>query len=158
MKNRCFISVGSNIEPADNIKLAIKAFYSRFENVFISSVYQSSSVGFDSSDFLNLVVLIESEQISLDEIKAFLYQVENKANRVRIKNKFSSRTLDLDLLTFNHMVDSANNIPHPDILKYPFVFIPLIEVDANFSHPLTGEALSTHLKVGDTGRLVKVEI
>jgi 2-amino-4-hydroxy-6-hydroxymethyldihydropteridine diphosphokinase len=104
------------------------------------------------------VVLIESEQISLDEIKAFLYQVENKANRVRIKNKFSSRTLDLDLLTFNHMVDSANNIPHPDILKYPFVFIPLIEVDANFSHPLTGEALSTHLKVGDTGRLVKVEI
>jgi 2-amino-4-hydroxy-6-hydroxymethyldihydropteridine diphosphokinase len=44
-------------------------------------------------------------------------------SRVRTEEKFSSRTLDLDLLLYDQQIISNNtlNIPHDDILNYAFV-------------------------------------
>ena len=54
-----------------------------------------------------------------------------------IRDRFESRTLDLDQLLYGDLVMQMEgvNIPHPDILRYNFVLKPLAELAADVEHP-----------------------
>jgi 2-amino-4-hydroxy-6-hydroxymethyldihydropteridine diphosphokinase len=158
MQNKCFISVGSNIEPETHLNLAKQEFEECFNEVKVSSTYKSPSFGFSGPDFLNLVLLIDSEQCPLGQMILFIKALENKANRVRTKDKLLSRTLDLDILVFSSAIKPDYNIPHTDILKYPFVYVPLLELEKNFSHPLTGVPLKNTISQVSANSLSKVVI
>jgi len=68
-----------------------------------------------------------------------LKSIETDHDRVRTKDKFSSRTLDLDLLLYDQQVIATETltIPHNDILKYAFVLEPLAEIAPDQQHPVT---------------------
>jgi len=59
---------------------------------------------------------------------------------VRGEEKFSPRTIDLDLLTWGELVDEAADIPRSEILRYAFVLKPLADVAPDEQHPETGES------------------
>ena len=75
-------------------------------------------------------------------IRTRLAELEAQAGRDRSAGKFSSRTLDLDLLLHGDHVDAALKLPHPDIKRYAFVLKPLADLAPNLRHPSLGTEIA----------------
>jgi 2-amino-4-hydroxy-6-hydroxymethyldihydropteridine diphosphokinase len=133
----CFISIGSNINREHNINSALSALQRKFGSLTYSSIYESASVGFSGEAFLNLVISFYSDHDPV-HIALQLKSIEADHDRVRTQEKFSSRTLDLDLLLYDQQVIATETltIPHNDILDYAFVLEPLAEIAPERHHPV----------------------
>jgi len=133
----CFISIGSNINREQNISSALSALQREFGKLRHSSLYESSSVGFNGDAFYNLVSAFHCNQ-TINQINQQLKSIENNHGRIRHQEKFSSRTLDLDLLLYNQQIITTDTltIPHHDILNYAFVLEPLAEIAPKQLHPI----------------------
>jgi 2-amino-4-hydroxy-6-hydroxymethyldihydropteridine diphosphokinase len=134
-----YISIGSNIDKERYIPASIKALSQFFGKLIISSVYSSESVGFTGDSFYNLVVGFNSE-LSVKEVAKQLRIIELANGRTRDSQKFSSRTLDLDLLLYDELVinDGRLQIPRDEIESYAFVLEPLAEIAPHLKHPING--------------------
>ncbi|NRA56038.1 MAG: 2-amino-4-hydroxy-6-hydroxymethyldihydropteridine diphosphokinase [Gammaproteobacteria bacterium] len=131
-----FISIGSNIDKARYIRNGIADLTAQFGPLQISSVYESESVGFDGSNFYNLVCAATTS-LSVSEVTALLRKIEVANGRDRSAKKFSSRTLDLDLLLYDDLVIAEPTVlPRDEIDKNAFVLWPLAELAPNLIHPL----------------------
>ena len=75
----------------------------RYGELAISPVYRSFALGFDGPDFLNLVVGCATEQ-SPGEINGEIEIIHRMVGRERGEEKFSSRSLDIDLLLYDDQV------------------------------------------------------
>ena len=131
-----YISVGSNIEPAVNIRSAMQELRKLYPDLVVSRVYESESVGFAGDNFYNLVVGFETAE-DVREVAQQLRNIEDSHARDRKGPKFSSRTIDLDLLLYDDVIinDGSLNIPRDEISKNAFVLWPLAEVAAEVVHP-----------------------
>jgi 2-amino-4-hydroxy-6-hydroxymethyldihydropteridine diphosphokinase len=160
---RVYVSVGSNVDKERNIPSAVAALRDRFGELVCSSVYETEAVGFEGGDFYNLVVGFDTAQ-SLEEVTDTLRQIENTHGRVRGGARFSSRTLDLDILLYGAEVrhDERFDVPRDEIPRYAFVLLPLVEIAGEVVHPETGEhlaAMAARLELdGQPLRKVRLEI
>jgi 2-amino-4-hydroxy-6-hydroxymethyldihydropteridine diphosphokinase len=78
----------------------------------------------------------------LESVYKALAEIETAHGRVREGPRFSSRTLDLDILLYGNLVrhDADFDIPRDEILKYAFVLGPLAEIAPALAHPETGKS------------------
>lgn len=134
-----YIGVGSNIEPQRHIPAAISRLKERFGELQLSNVYESEAVGFEGDNFYNLVVGLETG-LEPQAITQELNRIEDALGRERNIPRYSSRTLDLDLLLYGDLVqhDEQLNLPRNDIMKFAFVLRPLAEIAGDSSHPVDG--------------------
>ncbi len=132
-----WISAGSNMQPEKNLRAAVVQLREQFGRLRLSPVYQTVAEGFDGDDFLNAVIGIETNKTQ-QEVRQLLRHIEDRQGRVRQAQKFSSRTLDLDLLTWGAEVDRKKGIPRDEILEYAFVLKPLADVAGDELHPELG--------------------
>lgn len=131
-----YVSLGSNVRAEANICSCTRHLRVRFENMISSDVYQTPAEGFDGAPFLNSVVGFETK-LPIAELRTYLRNLEDSHGRVRSNNKFSPRTLDIDLLLYDNVVMAPEeNLPHSDILAYPFVLYPLAEIAPEQTHPV----------------------
>jgi len=131
-----FISIGSNIDKDLYIRQGISQLTAAFGPLEISSVYESESVGFDGSNFYNLVCAATTT-LDISDVTALLRKIEVANGRDRSAKKFSSRTLDLDLLLYDDLVVTAPVVlPRDEIDKNAFVLWPLAELAPNLIHPV----------------------
>jgi 2-amino-4-hydroxy-6-hydroxymethyldihydropteridine diphosphokinase len=135
-----YISIGSNINKEINIPSSLMALRSVFGDLVISKTYETEPVGFDGDSFFNLVVSFQSE-LPAKEVAKLLRQIELEHGRTREAQKFSSRTLDLDLILYGDQVisDGRLQIPRDEIERYAFVLEPLAEIAPNEKHPVNGQ-------------------
>ncbi|MCP4076183.1 MAG: 2-amino-4-hydroxy-6-hydroxymethyldihydropteridine diphosphokinase [Gammaproteobacteria bacterium] len=136
MTSQVTISLGSNINPELNIRLAIDELKLQYGELIISPVYQTAAVGFDGEDFLNLVVSFNT-LIPVQDIAAELKKIEDEIGRDRSQPKFSSRSIDLDLLTYDELVldEPGVQVPRYEILQNAFVLKPLSDIQGSALHP-----------------------
>jgi 2-amino-4-hydroxy-6-hydroxymethyldihydropteridine diphosphokinase len=136
---RVWLSIGSNQDREQNIRGAVRALRAEFGELTLSSVYESPAVGFDGDPFFNLVAGISTD-LPADLLNKRLRAIEEAHGRIRQGEKFTSRTLDLDLLTYDNLVSDNKGIklPREEILRYSFVLMPLAEVAGEERHPLNG--------------------
>ena len=137
---RVFVSAGSNIDPRANLEAACAALQQRYGALALSPVYESPAEGFDGPPFLNLVVSFSAQDLP-QAILRVLAELESRAGRDRSRGKFSSRTLDLDLLLHGDTVNAPLKLPHPDIDRYAFVLRPLADLAPELRHPVTGASM-----------------
>ncbi len=136
--NRAYLSLGSNIEPEQNLPAAVRALASFGRIVTVSNVWESAPLGSSGANFLNAAVLLETELSAAEIYQRAIPQVERQLGRVRDPHdKNAPRTIDVDLSLFNHDVFewAGHRIPDPDIMTRPFVAIPLAELDPDYVHP-----------------------
>lgn len=132
-----YISIGSNINPAENIQHALNDLKKTFGNIHCSSHYESKSIGFEGDNFINLVARAETD-LDILSVADVLHRIEDQHGRDRSGPKFSSRTLDLDLLLYDDEIFEQGKlkIPRDEILFNAFVLRPLAELAPDLKHPV----------------------
>ncbi len=151
--SRVYISIGSNIERFRHVTAALDALADWFGELVISPVYESESVGFDGSDFLNLVVGIDTD-VSVGDLTRRFKQLEAENGRKAGAPKFSPRTLDLDILTCGKAAGAVDGVelPRGEILKNAFVLRPLADIAPDELHPVCGQSYRQLWREYDTGQ------
>ncbi len=134
-----YISLGRNINREQNTRAGITALKKAFGGLVLSSVYESESVGFDGDAFYNMVIACQTDE-AVHEANQVLRDIEDDNGRDRSGPKFSSRTLDLDLLLYDDLIldERGLTLPRGEILKNAFVLWPLAEVAPDLVHPQAG--------------------
>ena len=141
MHNRVFLSLGSNINPSKNLRSAVKLLNLIGKITAASSVWETAPVGFsDQDNFLNAVVLLETEREFVQLVDDDIPGIEKELGRVRGKKKDGPRSIDIDILSFNDQVIDygRRHLPNPEIVERPFVGIPLAEIAPDEIHPELG--------------------
>jgi len=134
---RVFVGVGSNIDKHLHINQVLFELSERFDNLQASPVYETEAVGFVGDSFYNLVVAFDTD-LQPDEVFAYLRALEAAHGRRRTSaNQFVPRTLDLDQLLYgDQQIDTDTvKVPNDDILKYPFVLKPLVDISGDMICP-----------------------
>ena len=91
----------------------------------------------------NLITEIETKN-DLVSLKKLLNDIETQNGRSLGEVKFSSRTLDIDILYYDDIIDEEKNIPRSEIIKFDFVLRPLYDLAPGHIHPNTRK---THNKM-----------
>jgi 2-amino-4-hydroxy-6-hydroxymethyldihydropteridine diphosphokinase len=82
-----------------------------------------------------------STDLPVQQVSEILTEIEEQHGRTRDCRKFSSRTLDLDLLLYSDLVleEGKLKLPRDEITRYAFVLEPLAEIAPDARHPVSGE-------------------
>lgn len=141
---RAYLSLGSNLEPEQNIAAALEALRARYGELVVSPTYRTAAVGFDGPDFLNLAVGLDTDEepVALD---AWLHALEDAQGRRRDVPRFSSRTLDADLVLYDDRVlrgPGHLELPRPDLVAHAFVLKPMADIAPDLVHPILQRTLA----------------
>ena len=128
---RAFIAIGSNINPAENVRKAIVLLARQEKLTGISMVYRTEPLGRpEQPRYYNCVVEIETGIAPADLKQNLLRPIEDALGRTRTADKYASRTIDLDLIVYDDLTLDTEDIklPDPQILTRPFLALPLFEL------------------------------
>jgi 2-amino-4-hydroxy-6-hydroxymethyldihydropteridine diphosphokinase len=162
--NRFYISVASNIEPEINIQAAVSRLREFARIISVSRCFVNDAIPSPDDEpgtcypyYVNCVVLLESTYDAKNFKHSVLQHLETALGRVRTKNKFASRTIDLDILLYNDEVVSEEGIevPDPDILDRWFLLLGILDIDPKATLPTTSKPLSEYLDCLDAEEVSK---
>ncbi len=128
---RAYIGIGSNIEPAKNVRRAVHLLARETRLIGLSMVFCTSALGRpEQSPYFNCVAAIDTEIPPLEVKRGRLRAIEDSLGRVRTADKYAPRTIDLDLIVYGNLVIDADGlkIPDPESLERPFLAVPLYEL------------------------------
>lgn len=157
---RCYIGLGSNLgESHDTLAASISELVKNdgIRLVEVSSYYQSKPHGpQDQPDYLNAVASFETNldpEALLDTLQA----IENKYGRVRVGERWTARTLDLDILLYGQQTINMKRlvVPHPWMTQREFVLYPLHELAPSLCLP-DGSFVKSYLKALSDNGLVRL--
>lgn len=148
---RVYLSLGSNLEPQRYLPAAIAALRERFGEIRVSPAYRSKAVGFDGADFINLAVGLDTE-LSPGELNDWLHALEDRHGRRRDVPRYSSRTLDIDIVFYDDLVlDGPGHLQIPrEELRHAFVLRPIADIAPDFRHPVSGTSMAALWKAFPT--------
>ncbi len=135
------LGLGSNIDPRQNLNLALETLDQRFGLLGASHVYETAPVGYTRQPaFWNLAAAIHDPGGSIPTIRRELQAIEKSSGRIKTSKSNGPRTLDVDLLLRGELVNlkGSKKIPHPDLDKKAFVLFPLLEMMPWGTHPVSG--------------------
>ena len=136
---RVFVSIGSNIDRERKIAEALERLEEHYGPLTRSTLYESPALGFEGDDFHNMVVAFDTRDHP-HVVSKVLFRIETELERVRGKDRFVSRTIDLDVLLYGDWVlgDGVLSLPREEILHHEFVLGPLAEICGGLEHPVLG--------------------
>ena len=131
-----YVSIGSNIDKEKNIKNCLQELALNFSDLLLSPIYESESVGFEGDNFFNLVARFTTD-LTVGELNQRLKAIEDNHGRERSGPKFSGRTLDIDILTYDDLVGDIDGVqlPRDEITKNAFVLLPMADIAGSELHP-----------------------
>lgn len=162
--NIIYLSLGSNINPKQNIAEAV-ALLRRYTTVLRESpVYFSPPQGFaDQEHFLNMAVKIHTWRSPSQFKFAVIDRIEADLHRVRDpRNKNAPRTIDLDISLWNDEVleygSKPWHIPDGDITRFAHVALPLADLAPDYIHPTEGKSLREVAAAFDSRELRRINL
>lgn len=160
-----YVSVGSNVEPMENVPAALAILMEVATVTGVSTMYRTAalrrpdafvpSVPFvpsntptndDDPPFVNGIWRIETSTpprtLKFDTLRG----IERRLGRVRGADSYAPRTIDLDIVLYCDRVIEEDGlvVPDPDILERPFLAVPLVELDPDLRVPGSRLTLATH--------------
>jgi 2-amino-4-hydroxy-6-hydroxymethyldihydropteridine diphosphokinase len=136
-----FIGMGANISPERNIRESLLLLCDVLDVIDVSTFYRTPALDRpDEAPFINGVIKAETDADPFILKFHILRRVEEALGRERTPDPSSPRTIDLDLLVYDRLVLSAEGLvlPDPDILRRPFLAIPLCQLDPQLTLPGDG--------------------
>uniref|UniRef100_UPI003217315F 2-amino-4-hydroxy-6- hydroxymethyldihydropteridine diphosphokinase n=1 Tax=uncultured Draconibacterium sp. TaxID=1573823 RepID=UPI003217315F len=138
--HKVYLGIGGNIgNKQQNFEKVRELINKELGKIVLSSsIYETPPWGFHSDDpFWNQVLLIDTI-LEAEELLWRINSLEERFERIRGKERYSSRQMDIDILYFNEEYFETKTliIPHPKIHERKFVLVPLVEIAPDFKHPL----------------------
>lgn len=142
------VALGANLpsifgSPKDTLaaaKIALKN--NGFEIGKESQTWISAPVPIsDQPWFHNAVIEIKTDK-KPHEVLDKLLSIEQEFGRVRtVRN--AARVIDLDIIDYNGEIidDERLTLPHPRMHDRAFVVKPIMDIDPNWKHPVTGKSI-----------------
>lgn len=132
-----YLNLGSNIQPEYNLVKAVELLHEYGEVLQTSNAWESKSVGSDGPNYLNACILFKSTHPQAVILKKDVIRpIEARLGRERNRNKFSPRTIDIDIVLFDNQ--PYNN----KFWRYAFVIVPLAEIYPGYQNPIDGGNLA----------------
>jgi len=131
MVHQVYLSLGSNIQPEENLPKAINLLSERGKILKLSSAWESRAVGSNGPNFLNACVLFSTQLLYAELKDQVAHPIEAQLGRKRTEDKYAPRTIDIDIILFDN--ESCNE----KFWNQAFVVIPLAEIYPEFRNPLT---------------------
>ena len=140
---RVLLSLGSNLEPKRHLRAAVAELREQFGVIGVSPVYRTEAVGFAGPDFLNLAVALHTDWTP-QQLDDWLHALEDRHGRRRDVPRYSSRTLDVDIVLFgDRVVRGPGHLEIPrDELRHAFVLAPIADIAPQARHPLSGHTMA----------------
>ena len=134
--SRCVILlIGSNINPINNIKRAIKEISGIIPITKQSSLWETNPIGTVGENFYNLALSI-STSLDFNVLKFdILRNIEINLGRVRSSDKYAPRTIDIDIILDGDTIVDAN------IWHYAYIAVPVSELDPGLIRAETHQIL-----------------
>ena len=158
--SKVYFSIGSNKgnrsglinEAIDKIDIIIGKV------VLKSSIYETKSWGFNSNNFYNICILLEST-LTPELILNKILTIEKDMGRLKTTDQYSDRYIDIDILFFDNMIVNSKSleIPHPRIQLRKFVLTPMLELTPDLIHPILNKSIrQLELECIDKDQPIKV--
>ncbi|GAA0717748.1 2-amino-4-hydroxy-6-hydroxymethyldihydropteridine diphosphokinase [Dokdonella soli] len=141
--HRAWLSLGSNLEPERHLRAALAELRASFGALIVSPVYRFPAVGFDGPDFLNLAIGLDTD-LDAFALNDWLHALEDRHGRRRDVPRYSSRTLDVDIVLFDDLVLSGPGnlqVPRKELAE-AFVLKPLAEIAPDVREPQSARTLA----------------
>lgn len=137
--NTAYLLLGANIgNPVQQLQDARAEITDRIGPITqASSLYESEAWGVeDQPIFLNQVIQVETEH-TVQRVLQDIMKIEILLGRIR-GQRWGSRIIDIDILYFNSEIvhEEDLQVPHPYIQERNFTLIPLVEIAADYIHPI----------------------
>jgi 2-amino-4-hydroxy-6-hydroxymethyldihydropteridine diphosphokinase len=136
-----YLSLGSNQgDLLKNLQQAVNLIADKIGKIkTVSSVYKTKSWGFESDDFLNICIAVDTN-LPPETLWSKIIEIESLLGRIQnLTETFQARIIDIDVLLFDDEVIFSKEliVPHPKMLERKFVLEPLAEIASFEKHPIT---------------------
>lgn len=137
--NEAYLVIGGNLgDKLKNIYHAealigqLAGSISSRSDIFVTAAWGNTG----QPDFYNRALCIRTA-LSADALLPVLLDIERQLGRVR-GEKWSARTMDIDIIFYNHAVMEMPglHVPHPRMEERRFVLAPLAEIAGSYMHPV----------------------
>ena len=133
--NFAILLLGSNIDPAANLKKAMGLLNCSLLITKSSRIWVTEAVGNKGPNFLNTAVEVKTS-LTADQLKKkIISPIEIGLGRIRTSDKFAPRTIDIDIIIFNGKVIDEN------LWNKVFIALPVSEIFPKLINSSTGETL-----------------
>jgi len=144
--HQVYIGVGSNVgNKKENFLEALDRLAKLPDTKILkeSSLYESEPLGDAKDWYVNGAIEIETK-FKPDTLLLKFKNIERAMGRKKVKKRWGSRIIDLDILLYNGAVVKKKNlrIPHPEMASRKFVLVPLSEIAPQVVHPELGVTIS----------------
>jgi 2-amino-4-hydroxy-6-hydroxymethyldihydropteridine diphosphokinase len=134
--HQAYISLGSNINPVENILNAIEKLSELCVVYAVSTVWETEAVGQPGPRFLNATAWISTHLGPVELKEEILQEVENSLGRVRTADKNAPRTIDLDILLYDEKVLDTT------LWTRDYLAIPTAELRPDLADPESGKSIN----------------
>ena len=131
-----YLILGSNIDPVENARRAIRLLAERVQVLAISTCWETSPVGTDGPNFINAAVCIQTD-LEPEELKTkVLRAIELEMGRIRSADKFAPRPIDLDIVICDGQVIESQ------LWTLAYLALPFSELLPELLHPVSQKQLA----------------
>lgn len=157
------LSLGSNVDPDIHVPRVLAWLRARFEVVSVSPAYRVPAVGGGPGqpDFVNLAVRIRTD-LPPRALREATRRAEDACGRRRTADRHAPRTMDVDVVLFDAVVEDygAWRLPDPQLRTEAFVLVPCADAAPDAVEPETGltlRRLRDRLPVAERRLLVRLD-
>lgn len=149
MMNTAYLVTGGNLGNREqHLAFALKLLEERCGKIIDKSgIYETAPWGkTDQPPFLNQAIVLDTSLNARDLLTEILY-IEHLMGRDR-NEKYGPRTIDIDIIFFNHQVIRQDGliVPHPEMTNRRFVLEPLNEIIPAYIHPVYYKTITELLR------------
>lgn len=139
-----FLHTGSNLgNRKQNLQRALELIETEIGRIVqVSRIYWTKAWGLEEQpDFLNQAIEAQTE-LEPEQVLEKILQIEQEMGRER-RIKWGERLIDIDILFYEDQIIQTERltVPHPFMQERNFVLAPLVEIAANFIHPVLGKTV-----------------
>lgn len=136
MAHVIYLSLGSNIDPVQNLPRAVELLKQHLHIEAVSGAWQNPDSSGRGPDFINAAICARTDLQPAALKSQVIRPIEAALGRVRTRDKYAPRPIDIDLVVFDGKVEDLQ------LWDQAFLAVPLAQLQPDLQEPLSQASLA----------------